>query len=80
MTQGKLDDASAVFREAIRLDPRSAPAHLALGNALRRKGDLDGAIAAYRKALELQPRLEEAKKALEAARKEKDTGKPEKGP
>jgi tetratricopeptide (TPR) repeat protein len=37
--QGRLDDAIAGFREAIRHQPASAEAHLSLGQALQQKRD-----------------------------------------
>ena len=37
--QGRLDDAIAAFREAIRRQPGSAEAHLSLGQALQQKRD-----------------------------------------
>ena len=45
----------AALREAIRLKPDYAPAHLSLGVALATKGRLDEAIAAYREAIRLRP-------------------------
>jgi len=39
-----------------RLDPKYAPAHCNLGNALQRKGRLDEAVAAYHKAIDLDPK------------------------
>ncbi len=42
-------------REAVRLTPNDASAHIGLGIALQDSGDLDRAIASFHKALELQP-------------------------
>src|SRR5262249_7509902 len=43
------------YREAIRLEPDRAPAHIGLSMALQAKGDLDGAIASAREATRLSP-------------------------
>jgi serine/threonine-protein kinase len=52
------DEAISHFHEAIRLDPKlSAPAHLNLGAALRRKGLLDEAIGHFREAIRLDPKV-----------------------
>jgi predicted O-linked N-acetylglucosamine transferase (SPINDLY family) len=52
---GKLEEACALYREALRLAPRSARAHLNLGIALQALGDDAGAIARYQQALVLDP-------------------------
>ncbi len=43
------------FQAAVALRPRSAPARLSLGAALRGTGDRDGAVAACREAVRLDP-------------------------
>jgi len=48
---GKLEEACALYREAARLAPQSARAHLNLGIALQALGDEAGAVAGYEKAL-----------------------------
>jgi len=48
---GKLQHACALYREAARLAPQSAKAHLNLGIALQALGDEAGAVAGYEKAL-----------------------------
>jgi protein O-GlcNAc transferase len=48
---GKLQEACALYREAARLAPQSAKAHLNLGIALQALGDEAGAVAGYEKAL-----------------------------
>ena len=58
--QGKLDEASAAYREAIRLKPDDAEGHYGLGNALKGQGKLDEAIAEYREAIRLKPDHAEA--------------------
>jgi len=47
---------AAELREAIKLDPRRADAHLELGIVLEKQGDLAGAIEAIRRAAELSPK------------------------
>jgi tetratricopeptide (TPR) repeat protein len=53
-TKGKLDEAIAEYREAIRLKKDYAKAHYNLGKALEDKGKLDEAIAEYREAIRLK--------------------------
>ncbi len=48
-------EAEAAYREVLRLDPRSADAHCALGVVLLLNGQLRAAAAAYGDALELRP-------------------------
>ena len=52
---GKLEEACALYREALRLAPQSPRAHLNLGIALHALGDDDGAVARYQQALVLDP-------------------------
>ena len=52
---GKLEEACALYREALRLAPQSARAHLNLGIALQALGDDGGAVARYQQALALDP-------------------------
>jgi tetratricopeptide (TPR) repeat protein len=52
---GKLDDAAAHYREALRWDPEYANAYFNLGNTLLARGKYLEAIVQYRKALELSP-------------------------
>ncbi len=54
--EGKLDEAIAAYREAIRLKPDFAYPYDNLGTALRAQGKLDEAIAAYREAIRLDPK------------------------
>jgi tetratricopeptide (TPR) repeat protein len=61
------DGAAAEYREAIRLEPRSAEAHFILGRALGRKGDIDGEIKEQQQAVGLNPNFADAHKALGAA-------------
>ena len=62
--QGKLDDASASFREALRNNPGHVDSWLNLGRAQALKGNRDAAVAAFRAALHLQPFNAEAKEQL----------------
>ncbi len=62
--QGKLDEAVAEYREAIRLQPDLALAHSNLGNALAGQGKVDEAVAEYRTAIRLQPDFAAAHNAL----------------
>jgi superkiller protein 3 len=55
MYQGKLADAEAEFREAIRLKPDHNGAHYILGRVLEHQGKLAEAEAAYREAIRLLP-------------------------
>lgn len=43
------------FQSALRLDPKSVPAHVGLGVALRQSGDAIGSIAEFQAALQLNP-------------------------
>jgi tetratricopeptide (TPR) repeat protein len=54
---GRLDEAIAEYREAIRINPNFAEAHTNLGRALRDKGQLDEAIAECREAVRLSKGL-----------------------
>ncbi len=53
--QGKLDEAIAEFREALRLNPRFAWAHSNLGIALQDQGKANESFAEFREALRLEP-------------------------
>jgi protein O-GlcNAc transferase len=64
--QGRLDEAVASLRQAIRLKPDFASAHNNLGNALHEQGRLDEAVACLRQAIRLQPDFAEAHKNLGA--------------
>jgi tetratricopeptide (TPR) repeat protein len=52
---GRDHETVDALRDAVRVGPGYAPAHLNLGVALERVGDLPGAEAALRRAAELQP-------------------------
>jgi protein O-GlcNAc transferase len=53
--QGRMDEAIAAYRDAVRLKPDYSEAFNNLGAALQAHGMMDEALAAYRKAVELQP-------------------------
>ncbi|HSM09348.1 MAG TPA: tetratricopeptide repeat protein [Gemmatimonadota bacterium] len=55
-----LDRAERAARQALALDPRSASAHVALGNVLRDRFEWREAGAAYRAALAIDPDYSEA--------------------
>ena len=55
--QGKVDQAIAVYREAIQINPDLAEAHFNLGNILFAQGDNEEAIAEYRQAIRAKPDL-----------------------
>ena len=55
MDQGKLIEAIAELREAVRLKPEDDGAHYNLGRALYNQGRLDEAVAVLRTALRLKP-------------------------
>jgi tetratricopeptide (TPR) repeat protein len=58
--QGKRDEASVAYREAIRLKPDEAGPHYGLGNVRLGQGKLDDALTAYREAIRLKPDHAEA--------------------
>lgn len=55
-----MDDAEALYRRALEIDPWLAIAHTNLGNICFRRGDEDQAEVLYRKALDLDPAQPEA--------------------
>lgn len=52
---GRLEEAIALYKGALKTCPDLARLHYNLGLALRGKGDLNGAIAAYERAAQLEP-------------------------
>ena len=60
MRSGHVSEAEAAFREAVKLAPSVADAHLDLGLVLGREGKLDEAIASLQQAIRLNPELEGA--------------------
>jgi predicted O-linked N-acetylglucosamine transferase (SPINDLY family) len=65
-----IEDALAACREAIRIAPEFAEAHVNLGLALRDAGLLDAAVASYREAIRVKPDLAEAQSNLGCALRE----------
>ena len=58
MHSGRTAEAERSFREAVRLQPGMADAHLDLGLVLGREGKTEEAIAELRRALELNPKVQ----------------------
>jgi DNA-binding winged helix-turn-helix (wHTH) protein/tetratricopeptide (TPR) repeat protein len=56
--RGHIDEAIALQRDVIALDPLEGSSYAALGSRLFAAGRLDEALAAQRRALELDPQLE----------------------
>ena len=57
---GRIEEAVAHLREAIRLDPALAPAHYNLGTTLIMQGRDEEAIAVFRRTIDLRPNDPEA--------------------
>jgi tetratricopeptide (TPR) repeat protein len=60
MIEGRLDEASAHFSEAIRFKPDNAVAHSNLGLVLARGGRTNDALAHYEEALRIDPEQADA--------------------
>lgn len=60
LAQGKLKEATIMFRNAIKRDPKYGEAYAKLGDAELRRGDPVAAIGAYRRAVELLPNSEDS--------------------
>ncbi len=70
--KGDLDASVAVYREAIKIDPKFAPSYEGLGKTLFIKKDVDGAVAAYRESIRLDPKFVHAHQGLGTALIEKN--------
>lgn len=62
--QGKLDDAVAEFKEALRIDPRDTTVRLRLAREYQAQGNLEEAIAEYRQVLSTTPHSPDAHNGL----------------
>jgi tetratricopeptide (TPR) repeat protein len=58
--QGRMEEASAIYRHALLLDPDLAEAHHNLGTVLLETGQIAEALEHYRRALEVKPDYAEA--------------------
>ncbi len=58
--QGRIEEALAHYREALRINPAADTAHYNLGNALLQQGRAADAIAEYAAALKINPAYAEA--------------------
>ncbi|HMY01711.1 MAG TPA: DUF1266 domain-containing protein [Candidatus Obscuribacter sp.] len=58
--RGKLDDAEAVFRRSLGINPKSADAHYGLAFSANHRGDKLKALDEYNRAIDLNPRLADA--------------------
>jgi tetratricopeptide (TPR) repeat protein len=65
--QGKIEEASAHYSEALRIKPDYAETHNNLGAALIRQGKIEQALGHYYKALQIKPDYAEAHNNLGAA-------------
>lgn len=54
-TQGRLDEAFALYRDALQADPNHAPTHGMLGVLLQQRGQAGPALDHMRRAIELDP-------------------------
>ncbi len=67
LSRGKLDEAAAEYREAVRLNPKNQDAHFNLGTALAKQGHSAEAKEQYVEALRIQPDHTEARYQLALA-------------
>ena len=65
--QGRLDEAIAAIREALRIWPDYEKGHYGLGRLLLVKGRVDEAVMHLRKALAINQANAEARRALDEA-------------
>jgi tetratricopeptide (TPR) repeat protein len=64
--KGRIDEAIAEFREALRLGPDSAPTHWHLGAALAYRGAREEAVEHLRRSVQLDPNNAAARRDLDA--------------
>jgi tetratricopeptide (TPR) repeat protein len=55
MTQGRIDEAIAQYREVVRAEPNDSAGYNKLGGLLMRRGQARDALATIRRAVELKP-------------------------
>ena len=67
---GKLKDAEASYRHALKKNPAMLTAQANLGNVLRELGQLDEAISCFRRVLKIKPDIPEAHNNLGTALKD----------
>ena len=72
--QGRLDEAEAACREALRLNLHQAESWHTLGNIAFLRGDRTAAAAAWRRALAENPSQEGARQSLEGLAHERGRG------
>lgn len=60
LAQGKIKEATIMFRNAIKRDPKFGEAYAKLGDAELQRGDAVAALSAYRRAVELLAKPEDA--------------------
>jgi tetratricopeptide (TPR) repeat protein len=58
--KGRIDEAIAQFREAVRINPDDGEAHNNLGSALFQNGSAEEAIAQFREAVRINPAIADA--------------------
>jgi tetratricopeptide (TPR) repeat protein len=56
----RLDEAAAMFREALSRRPEYADAHYMLGTVLKQQGDRDAALREFRETIRINPSFTEA--------------------
>lgn len=64
---GRLDEAAACFREALRVDPAAVDSWLRLARIQQERGEIEESCRSARSALAVRPRLAEAYRMLAAA-------------
>jgi superkiller protein 3 len=67
LKEGRVDEAVALLRQAAKADPGSAPAQIALGQALERRRRWEEALGAFSAGTRLDPRSSEAQRGQGAA-------------
>ena len=60
LAERRVQEAEAIYRHVVEVEPQHAEAHFYLGTTLFQRGALEDAEAAFRRSLELRPTLVEA--------------------